>query len=67
MKLFHLVRLEDKSGVSATGVVAEGVCFTDGRCVLTWTTKYHSIAIYDSMEDLEKIHGHDGSTIILEI
>lgn len=65
MILFHLKRLEDDTGVSGTGIVAEGVIFSDGKCALSWLTEYKSIAIYDSIEELEKIHGHNGKTIIL--
>jgi hypothetical protein len=31
MKTFRLIRFEDKSGVSGTGLVAEGVQFTAGQ------------------------------------
>lgn len=62
MKRFFLVRDEDVSGVSGTGTVAEGVAFSGGKCVLSWVTRYHSVAVYDSIEELEAIHGHDGRT-----
>ena len=65
MKLFLLQRIEDESGVSGTGIVAEGVVFSNGKCVLSWTTKYQSIAVYDSIEELENIHGHNGKTVIV--
>lgn len=64
MKKFYLYRMEDESGVSGIGYVAEGVCFSNGKCVISWTTKYTSIAVYDSVADLENIHGHNGKTII---
>lgn len=62
MKRFNLFRLEDESGVSGTGIVAEGVQFQTGKCALGWLTKVSSIAIYDSIEELELIHGHEGKT-----
>jgi len=65
ISIFYLERIEDPSGVSGTGKVAEGVRFSDGPCVLRWLTATSSIAIYDSLEDLEKIHGHDGKTRIV--
>ena len=37
MRVFALIRDVDVSGVSGTGVVAEGVQFSDGTCVLRWT------------------------------
>lgn len=64
MRRFVLYRREDESGVSGVGVVAEGVQFSNGKCVLAWTTERPSIAIYESVEDVEQIHGHDGGTLI---
>lgn len=64
MKRFLLVRSEDVSGVSGTGVVAEGIVFSTGRAVLCWLTQHRSIAIYDSISELEIIHGHDGRTVV---
>lgn len=62
MRRFILNRDEDVSGCSGTGVVAEGVVFTDGTTVLRWLTEYTSTAIYDSAKELISIHGHGGST-----
>lgn len=63
-KRFWLKRLEDESGVSGTGVVADGVIFPDGVAVLRWRTMGGSTAVYDSIEKLEEIHGHGGKTVI---
>ena len=65
MRRFHLHRLEDESGVSGTGIIAEGVVFTDGTTVLRWMTEYKSTAVYNSLEECEKIHGHNGKTQII--
>jgi hypothetical protein len=62
MKLFYLQRDIDESGVSGTGIVAEGVIFTDGRCAMRWLTATASTGLYDSIEQLEQIHGHGGKT-----
>jgi hypothetical protein len=62
MRRFTLHRNEDQGGVSGTGIVAEGVQFTSGKCVLSWLTEFSSIAIYDNMATLEAIHGHGGRT-----
>lgn len=59
---FVLHREEDESGVSGTGAVAQGVIFTDGTVALRWMTGLRSTGIYDSIEDVEKIHGHGGKT-----
>jgi len=62
MRQFHLHRDEDESGVSGTGVVAEGVMFTNGKCVLSWLTTHTSVAVYDNVETVLNIHGHAGKT-----
>lgn len=62
---FVLVRLADISGVSGTGIVAEGVEFSDGRVALRWTVGDHrSTVCWDSVEAAEAIHGHGGATTI---
>lgn len=62
MRLFQLHRDEDETGISGTGVVAEGVEFSDGRCAMRWLTGVSSTAVYDSAADLATIHGHGGRT-----
>jgi len=64
LRRFVTVRSVDVSGVSGTGVVAEGVQFSDGVCVLRWLTERTSTAIYDSIDDLITIHGHNGNTTL---
>lgn len=65
MKRFILKRSQDVSGVSGTGIVAEGIKFSGGQCVLHWLSFHSSIAIYDNIESLEEIHGHEGSTEVI--
>ena len=65
MRLFYLYRLEDVSGVSGPGFVAEGCQFSDGSCALRWRTKHTSTAAYVSMDDLKAIHEHGGKTRVL--
>lgn len=36
----------------------EGVVFDDGKVVVHWLTAVKSISVWDSMDDLLKIHGH---------
>jgi hypothetical protein len=62
---FHLLRLEDVHGVSGTGVVAEGVQFTNGTVVMTWLSHLTSVAMYHSIDVLERIHGHDERTVVV--
>lgn len=65
MRMFVLQRDEDETGVSGTGVVAEGVEFTDGSCVMRWRATFTSTAVYDNIKVLETIHGHNGKTKIV--
>jgi hypothetical protein len=64
MRIFELVRHEDVTGLSGTGIIAEGIAFTDGTVVLRWVTEHRSTAIWPSLEDVEAVHGHGGSTEI---
>lgn len=65
MVMFALDRREDETGISGTGIVAEGVIFSDGRCAMRWFGVLTSIAVYDSIKDVEAIHGHNGKTVIV--
>lgn len=63
MRLFHLVRYDDETGLSGTGVVAEGVEFTDGMVVLRWTTATPTTEILRSLDETLYLHGHEGKTV----
>ncbi len=65
MKTFRMVRREDATGISGTGVVAEGVEFANGACVLSWLTQFESLGIYPSLDELLRIHGHEGRTTVV--
>jgi len=64
-RLFQLERDVDVSGISGTGVVAEGVEFTDGTCVIRWRGDRQSTVVWPSVQDVEAIHGHGGATRIV--
>lgn len=65
MRMFYLERTDDESGVSGIGRVAEGVVFEDGTAALRWRTQWRSTAVYENVEHLERIHGHQGKTKIV--
>ena len=65
IRTFTLVRSVDVSGVSGTGVVAEGVVFHDGQAVISWYGQFHTLVVAPNVECVEKIHGHNGSTTIV--
>lgn len=56
MRTFTLTRGHDESGVSGTGVVLEGVEFTDGRVILEWTSLPRSTVVWDTFEEFWQIH-----------
>ncbi len=64
MRRFVLNRIEDETGISGTGHIADGVQFDNLKCVLCWRTAISSVAVYDSIEILEDIHGHNGKTVV---
>lgn len=62
MRRFQLNRKEDKSGVSGTGVVAQGVQFDNGKVALQWLTAMPTLETADNVETIIQIHGHEGAT-----
>lgn len=42
----------------ANEIQFEGVVFTDGTCVVRWRTEFKSHSVWNSFEDLYKVHGH---------
>lgn len=56
MKLFHMIRNKDESGVSGTGKVLQGVVFDDGVTVVKWLVPSYSIGIYDTFGSFESAH-----------
>ena len=46
-------------------MVAKGVQFEDGKCVIRWDGEHSSIVIWNSFEDLQKVSGHPGTKIII--
>jgi len=66
LRRFHFDRVEDASGVSGCGRVAEGCLFTDtGEAVIHWLGAHGSINVYHSIDDVILVHGHEGRTKIV--
>jgi hypothetical protein len=61
-RTFELVRYRDLSGVSGTGVVAEGCLFTDGSVALRWRGTNPATAVWPDIESVLAVHGHQGAT-----
>jgi len=60
---FMIKRDHDATGVSGTGIVAEGVMFSNGKVCLQWCVNNRpaSIVTYNTIEDLLTIHNHVGT------
>lgn len=76
MRPFHFQRVEDESGTSGTGIVAEGVEFSDGSVVLHWfnednpdlDTAADGFAFKpgpDGVRDTLLVHGHGNKTHVV--
>jgi len=66
--MFRLNRKVDASGVSGTGIVAEGAMFGDGSVAIRWRGDTTSVgvngwALYESFDDAVRVHGHGGKTL----
>jgi hypothetical protein len=69
-RAFVLVRNTDVSGVSGTGVVAEGTVWSDGSASVRWPGRGSggrgrsgSVAFWpDGVGEVEAVHGHHGAT-----
>ena len=70
VRVFELIRHEDPTGVSGTGLVALGCLFPDGIAVTHWLTETRSTVVWHTASEeeaiaaLKRIHGHGGSTEI---
>ena len=64
-KTFTLVRDRDVTGISGTGVVAEGITFQGGQTVICWTCPPFTVSIFPSPEAVLDVHGHHGNTRIV--
>jgi len=68
INIFLLVRDEDETGVSGSGVVAAGLQFPDGHVVMRWLVGEHKSSVcWDSIESVKAIHGHNGKTRIVSL
>ena len=70
MRAFLVIRDEDVTGISGTGIVAEGVEFKDGTTVMRWlpagTARPEVVkpttVIHESVDSVIALHGHNGKT-----
>lgn len=75
MRMFEVVRTEDITGISGTGIVAEGVEFSDGTVAMRWkevpedSPNYlrgvrATTVIHQNIKSVEALHGHNGATTV---
>jgi hypothetical protein len=64
LRTFVLERVEDVSGTSGTGIVAEGVEFSNGQVAIHWISQLESVNVYANVKVLDALHGHDGRTTV---
>ena len=57
IRTFTVCRQHDETGVSGEGVV-EGVLLASGHCIIHWLypPPRGGLAIFDSLQDFEKVH-----------
>lgn len=64
MRRFVLERSEDLTGTSGTGVVAEGVVFSNGHVAYSWISPLATVTTCLSVDVVERLHGHEGRTTV---
>lgn len=65
MRRFVLDRDNDLTGTSGTGIVAEGVQFSNGSVVIHWLSQLEAVNVYANALVLETLHGHGGGTKVV--
>lgn len=63
-RTFYLLRNEDVTGVSGTGIVAWGVEFPDGTVATRWRGEHPATAVWPNIEEVVAVHGHNGATVV---
>lgn len=75
-RVFYLVRIEDETGISGTGIVAEGVRWSDGSCSLRFVSKTPGFINFEGVPEdadiqrigdrhVKQVHGHQGKTKVV--
>jgi len=67
MRAFALHRVEDVTGFSGTGIVADGIEFPDGTTVIRWRGDHQSTVIWEDIRTAQAVHGHDGKTRFIDV
>jgi hypothetical protein len=62
---FVLARDVDETGISGTGIVVEGVQYSDGHVAYRWMSQWPTDQQAENMAIVERVHGHRGKTRIV--
>lgn len=62
---FYLLRKEDIHGKSGEGIVAIGCVLPSGHCIIEWLTFTSTITIFQTLEHVQQVHGHEGKTEVV--
>lgn len=65
VKSFYLNRKSDITGTSGVGIVAYGAILPSGKVVMEWVSYHSSLNIFDNIEHITQIHGHEGATEVI--
>jgi hypothetical protein len=64
MRRFRLNRIEDVSGTSGTGIIAEGCEFSNGYVAVSWLGLYQRMFVWKNIDDCIYVNGYDGKTLV---
>lgn len=65
-RVFYLVRIEDETGTSGTGIVAEGVLWSGGDVSVRWLGDSPCVHYWPGgIEHVRRVHGHRGKTKVV--
>ncbi len=53
---FLMKRNHDETGMSGTGIVAEGCVFSNGKCAVTWRSSKPCVQVWDTFEAFREVH-----------
>lgn len=76
MRMFNLTRTTYVTGISGTGIVAEGIQYSDGTIAMRWldtgVTEENrargvrpTTVVHESIESVIALHGHNGATTVV--
>jgi hypothetical protein len=65
-RVFYLLRIEDETGTSGTGVVAEGIQWSGGGASVHWLGATPCVHFWPGgVEHVRRVHGHSGKTRVV--